>query len=127
MTFEPGRLDLNDPYGGSDHVIGGEWDHHVSFVYPDHTLGDPKTARVPVWAHLPDDPIREGQCLIHKYSHHWVQFEVETVKECPDQRNIFFAVLVVQRIWLMDGELAWHRVNGKPVLQRLVKWVTAHG
>lgn len=117
-------LDLTDPYSGAHHVIGGTWDHHVSFIYPDHTIADPQTDRIPVWGHLPDnEPMVVGQTLIHRYTHHWVRFEVDTV-EPAETSGMFYASLMITHVWLLDAELVWQRRARNWLRDTLQSWVT---
>lgn len=103
-------FDIADPYRGADHVIGGTWGHHVSFIQPHHMLSNPATLRIPVWGHLPAHyPIHVGHCIIHEYEQHWVYFEVSDLEYMQEPPDMFFATLVVSKIWTKDGRLVWNR------------------
>jgi hypothetical protein len=122
-------FDLADPYKGADHVIGGTWAHHLSFIDSEHTLGNPQHDRIGFWGRLPEDyPVKVGHCVVHRYSHHWVRFEVVSFyrrEEMPAPELIpadtFFGMFMVSHIWTLDGTLVWER-RTEGMLTRLGAW-----
>lgn len=113
-------IDLADPYKGSDHVIGGVWGHHVSFITPNHTLNDAVQSPVALWAHLPlDYPLQVGHVIVHRYSEHWVRFEIVTCStDMVPVPGMILATAQVTHVWEPDGKLIWYR-KSSGMLQRI--------
>ena len=103
-------FDPADPYAGSDHVIGGVWGHHVSFMQPTHVIGDPVFCQIVIWGHLPAEyPIHVGHHIVHSYMKHWVRFRVTEVELKADPPDMFFATMVPTEIYNLEGKLVWRR------------------
>lgn len=112
------KLDLDDPYRGADHVIGGDWHHHVSFMDSNHVIADPAKDRIAFWGHLPaHNPIWVGQRVIHRYGHHWVALRITKLEWIGSARDMFVGIFTVTHIWALDGQLVW--VRRKNLLDRL--------